>query len=50
MQITTYPFPQAITEKHFYGKTAIVVDVLRATTSIVEALKNGATQVITARD
>lgn len=50
MQITTYPFPQAITEKHFYKKTAIVVDVLRATTSIVEALKNGAAQIITARD
>ncbi len=50
MQITTYPFPQAVTEKHFYKKTAVVVDVLRATTSIIEALRNGAAQVITARD
>jgi len=50
MQVSIYPFPGAVSEKQYYGKTVIVVDVLRATTCIVEALQNGASQVIPARD
>lgn len=50
MQINVYPYPAAITEKQYFGKTAIVVDVLRSSTCMVEALKNGATQLIPARD
>lgn len=50
MQVSAYPFPGAMTEKQYYGKTVVVVDVLRATTSMVEALRNGALQVIPARD
>ncbi|HWR24457.1 MAG TPA: 2-phosphosulfolactate phosphatase [Feifaniaceae bacterium] len=37
-------------EKQYHNRTVIVVDVLRATTCMVEALKNGASQVIPARD
>ena len=50
MQVFAYPFPGAVSEKQLYGKTVIVVDVLRATTTMVEALRNGAKQVIPARD
>ncbi len=50
MQVSAYPFPGAVTEKQYYGKTVVVVDVLRATTSMVEALQNGASQVVPARD
>lgn len=50
MRINAYPFPSAITEKQYFSKTVIVVDVLRATTCAVEALQNGAAQLIPARD
>lgn len=50
MQVSAYPFPGAITEKQYFHKTVVVVDVLRATTSMVEALQNGANQIIPARD
>lgn len=50
MQVSAYPFPGVVTEKQYYGKTVVVVDVLRATTSMVEALRNGALQVVPARD
>lgn len=50
MQVSAYPFPSAVMEKQYYGKTVVVVDVLRATTSMVEALRNGALQVVPARD
>ncbi len=50
MQVLAYPFPGALMEKQYHNKTVIVVDVLRATTCMVEALQNGASQVIPARD
>lgn len=50
MQVSAYPFPGATTEKQYFNKTVVVVDVLRATTSMVEALQNGANQIIPARD
>ncbi len=50
MQVFIYPFPGAIMEKQYHNKTVVVVDVLRATTCMVEALQNGANQVIPARD
>ncbi len=50
MHVSAYPFPGAIMEKQYHNRTVIVVDVLRATTCMVEALQNGANQVIPARD
>ena len=50
MQVSVYPFPGAVSEKQYYNRTVVVVDVLRATTCIVEALQNGASQVVPARD
>lgn len=50
MKVYTYPFPSAYFEKRYHNKTVIVVDLLRATTSILEALINGANQVIPTKD
>lgn len=50
MQISAYPFPAALTEKQFFQKTVIVVDVLRATTSMLTALENGAAQIVPVRE
>ncbi|MDL2218582.1 2-phosphosulfolactate phosphatase, partial [Christensenellaceae bacterium OttesenSCG-928-M15] len=50
MRITAYPFPAAVSEKRYFNNTVIVVDVLRASTSMVESLQNGAAQIIPARD
>lgn len=50
MRVTAYPFPGAVTEKQYFNHTVIVVDLLRASTSMVEALNNGATQLVPARD
>ncbi len=50
MRITAYPFPAAVTEKQYFNNTVIVVDVLRDSTSITEALQNGALQLVSARD
>lgn len=50
MNINAYPFPSAYFEKRNHNKTVIVVDLLRATTSILEALINGANQVIPTKD
>ena len=38
--------PNNVDELHFTGKTTVVIDVLRATSVIVEALNNGAKEVI----
>ncbi len=50
MHVSAYPFPGALMEKQYHNRTVVVVDVLRATTCMVEALQNGANQVIPARD
>lgn len=50
MKIDVLPFPSTNSEKIYHNKTVIVVDVLRTTTSMVEALQNGASQIIPARD
>ena len=50
MQINAYPFPSALSEKQYFQKTVIVVDILRATTTMLTALENGATQVIPVRE
>ena len=38
--------PNNVDELHFTGRTTVVIDVLRATSVIVEALNNGAKEVI----
>ena len=46
MQISTYRLPEDIPVHFCMNKTAVVIDVLRATTTIVTALCNGARNVI----
>jgi len=46
MKINVLFSPLIVDELHFTGKTTVVVDVLRATSTIVEALSNGAKEVI----
>ncbi len=45
-QIDVYLLPALVEPAALAGKVAVVIDVLRATTTIVHALANGATQVI----
>ncbi|MCX6152124.1 MAG: 2-phosphosulfolactate phosphatase [Ignavibacteriales bacterium] len=46
MKININFSPSLVEELYFAGKNTVVIDVLRATTTIVEALKNGAKEVI----
>lgn len=46
MQISTYRLPQDVPVHFCMNKTAVIIDVLRATTTIVTALRNGARNVI----
>ena len=46
MKINVHYTTQQFDELYFTGKTSVVIDVLRATTVIVTALKNGAREVI----
>jgi len=46
MQISTYRLPQDVPVHFCRNKTAVIIDVLRATTTIVTALRNGARSVI----
>lgn len=46
MKLNVLFSPLSAEELHFTGKTTVVVDVLRATTTIVAALLNGAREVI----
>lgn len=46
MKIHAYLLPAEITDSAFKGKTAIVIDVLRASTSIAAAKANGAEKLI----
>ncbi len=50
MRINVFHSAQMVTESQMRSCTVIVVDVLRSTTSIVCALKNGASQIIPAHD
>src|SRR5258706_13920045 len=45
-QLDVYLLPALVEPAQLAGKTAVVIDVLRATTTIVHALAAGATQVI----
>jgi len=46
MQISTYRLPEDVPVHFCMNKTAVVIDVLRATTTIVTALRNGARSVV----
>ncbi len=46
MKIHTLISPVSVEDLYFAGKTTVVVDVLRATTTIVTAIANGAKEVI----
>lgn len=46
MKINVLLSPSLVDELYFTGKTTVVIDVLRATSTIVEALNNGAKEVI----
>ncbi len=46
MQITIYPTYAHADEKELGGKTAIVIDVLRATSTITSALENGCRRIL----
>lgn len=46
MQISTYRLPEDVPVHFCMNKTAVIIDVLRATTTIVTALRNGARNVI----
>jgi 2-phosphosulfolactate phosphatase len=46
MKINVILSQTQVDELYFSGRTTIIVDVLRATSTIVEALNNGAKEVI----
>jgi 2-phosphosulfolactate phosphatase len=46
MKIHVIPFADAITNRLIKNKTVVVIDVLRATSVMITALKNGAKQII----
>lgn len=46
MNINVVLSPANVDELHFSGKTTVVVDVLRATTTIITALMNGAKEIV----
>ncbi len=46
MKIHTLFTPQSVDELYFAGKTTVVIDVLRSSTTILTALQNGAREVI----
>jgi len=46
MNINVVMSPTNVDELHFSGKTTVVVDVLRATTTIITALMNGAKEIV----
>ena len=46
MKINVVLSPANVDELHFSGKTTVVVDVLRASTTIVTALMNGAKEIV----
>lgn len=50
MFIEVYPKFERIPEDRMYGKTVVIVDVFCAVSSMILAIKNGATKVIPTRD
>lgn len=46
MRINVLITPNSVDELYFTGKTTVVIDVLRASTTIITALQNGAKEVI----
>ena len=46
MKINVHYTPLSVDELYFTGKTAVVIDVLRASTTIITALQNGAKEII----
>ena len=46
MKIEIIPFASAINKKQIAGKTAVVIDVLRATSVMITALQNGAKEIV----
>lgn len=46
MKVNVFLSPVSVDELYFTGKTTVVIDVLRASTTIVNALQNGAKEVI----
>ncbi len=46
MKVNVFLSPLSVDELYFTGKTTVVIDVLRASTTIVNALQNGAKEVI----
>lgn len=46
MKINVIITPNAVDELYFTGKTSVVIDVLRASSTIITALQNGAKEVI----
>lgn len=50
MQVSVHLLPQIATPSELYGATVVVIDVLRATTTILAALEAGARSVIPVQD
>ncbi|PJB00214.1 MAG: 2-phosphosulfolactate phosphatase, partial [Ignavibacteria bacterium CG_4_9_14_3_um_filter_36_18] len=46
MKVNVLLSPLSVDELYFSGKTTVVIDVLRASTTIVNMLRNGAKEVI----
>lgn len=46
MKINVLFYPSSVEELYFTGKTAVVIDVLRASSVIIAALENGAKEII----
>src|SRR3954462_7547904 len=46
MRVEVVPLPRKLMPEHLNGRAAVVFDVLRATSSIVAALANGAERII----
>ena len=46
MKINILFSPVSVEELYFTGKTSVVIDALRATTTIITALENGAKEII----
>lgn len=50
MKIDVIDYSRKLSESLFTGKTAIVIDVFRCTTSMITALKNGAAEIVPTRE
>jgi 2-phosphosulfolactate phosphatase len=49
MKINVFFSPVSVDELYFTGKTSVIIDALRATTTIITALENGAKEIIPVR-